>query len=224
MKIYYWHLIVGICLIIIIYLSSYIFSNKLLIENFGEKQNTLSNIIFLGDSILNNSAFLPNQQTVFNQMKQALSPNTDLISFAKNGAIMSNMSFQISQLPVYLDNSKTSIFISIGGNDLLQSQTPKQLIKQHTDHIKNIKIHMPTSHIYILNLYSPVERKYDSFIPTIQDWNNKLHTQYYNKSKNIHIIDINSSVTRSGDFIQGIEPSAEGGKKIVDVMLKSVTN
>jgi lysophospholipase L1-like esterase len=223
MKSYYLHYVFDMCLIVLFCAIAYEFLNNILIERFGEKINQPSNIIFLGDSILNNSAFVFKHQTVFNQLKQALNPNTILTSFAKNGAIMSNMSFQISQLPVHLDSPKTSIFVSIGGNDLIQSQTTKQLIKQHTTHIKTIAMHMPTSYIYILNLYSPVERKYDSFTTTIQDWNNKLRKHYYDNSKNITMVDISSTVSLSNDFVQDIEPSAEGGKKIVEIMLKHMT-
>jgi hypothetical protein len=177
----------------------------------------MPHVIFLGDSVLNNSAFVPFDKTVKSQMFKYATVK----SFAKNGAILADIPFQISQLPVHIDGPQTTIFISIGGNNLLNlHNTPNgmnKLIKQHSNLVDRVSIYMPTSRIVVFNVYNPLDKRYSVYLNTIREWNRKLKLCVYN-AKNIEHADISAVMTHSTDFVHSIEPSAIGGKKLAMLM------
>ena len=84
-------------------------------EHFPNTQN----VVLLGDSILNNSGYVRSQYIVGNIIKK-IYPKT--IVLAADNATVSSTHNQIAALQQYphLNTSNTYIFLSVGGNDILQ--------------------------------------------------------------------------------------------------------
>ena len=79
---------------------------------------------------------------------------------------------------------------------------------------------MNKSKIILADIYYPTSNKYHSYLPIVQEWNNKLYNFINNNSdKNISLLRISDSVIEPSDFIYGIEPSKTGGEKIAHSIL-----
>ena len=104
-----------IVLLLLVCLLFYLFYKiKEPLTNNNHKQ-----IIFLGDSILNNSNYVDSTETVLYQFQQLV--NTNIIMKAEDDAKLYNFNKQYNFLlnDNKYNNSNTYIIISIGGNDIL---------------------------------------------------------------------------------------------------------
>ena len=61
--------------------------------------------------------------------------------------------------------------------------------------------------------------KYKQYHPIISEWN-KLIYDYANKN-NYNVLKTSNILTKSDDFSFGIEPSANGSKKLVETIMSS---
>ena len=102
-------------------------------ESFVTKQNQKQNqnhnkprknIVLLGDSILNNSVYTLPKSSVPSLISQQLekSPEKTLYNLAKDGATINDCVNQLDAFPFELNNNETSVFISVGGNDILNGR------------------------------------------------------------------------------------------------------
>jgi hypothetical protein len=181
-------------------------------------------IILIGDSMLNNSAYVSANQSVPDLLSKKLVGNT-VYNFAKDGATINDCYAQLDKISTELNNSNTSIVVSCGGNNILSSRSLKttdmnNLFNQYSELLKSIKTRVPNASVYVLNLYTPTNSHYVSYHAAIDQWNqlledNKLTLQY-------NIINTSSLLVTDKDFTYNIEPSEKGGKKIVEAILNNI--
>ena len=77
------------------------------------------NIILIGDSVLNNSNYVSSGTSVADILKT----KTDKVfNFAKDGATISDCYGQLDKIPTQLNKTNTYVFISAGGNDILNKR------------------------------------------------------------------------------------------------------
>jgi hypothetical protein len=76
---------------------------------------------------------------------------------------------------------------------------------------------MPKATLVILDIYYPDNKRFKSFYPIIDEWNNLIYE--YAKTNNIRVIKISNILTDVDDFSFAIEPSSIGGNKIVNELL-----
>lgn len=187
------------------------------IESFYS--SSTKNIILLGDSILKNNDYVTDEFSVENLLRN----KTDcrVYCFAKNNEMISDVYEQLNRVSIDWNDNSTRIFLSVGGNDILNNyKNQDKLFSQYINLVNSIKSKMNKSEIILLDIYYPNSDKYLSYFPIIKEWNNKLYTFVNNTSdNNISLLHISNSVTEPDDFIYEIEPSKTGGEKIVDCIL-----
>ena len=177
-------------------------------------------VVLIGDSMLNNSAYVSANQSVPDLLSKKLVGNT-VYNFAKDGATINDCYAQLDKISTELNNSSTSIVVSCGGNNILGSRSLKtaninNLFNQYSELLKSIKTRVPNASIYVLNLYTPTNSHYVSYHEAIDQWNQLLED---NKSSlQYKIINTSSLLVTDEDFTYNIEPSEKGGKKIVEAI------
>lgn len=205
-------------------------SEKYLLESFNNMSG--KTIILMGDSILKNNSYVPPGKAVDNLIEKKT--NANVYSFAVNDSKIVDVYGQINKLPFNLNNDSTTIFLSIGGNDILQlfgeNDEPSNydhiittMFKAYKKLIKSIQTRMDQSNIVLIDIYYPENIKYKQFQPVIQKWNEKIYEFSNDKTSNIEgIVQISEVINQPNDFTLGIEPSQIGSEKIANLIVQSV--
>jgi lysophospholipase L1-like esterase len=205
--------IVVICIIIIYLLYRY----WVIIEPLTNKSE--KNIILLGDSMLNNENYVNNMDTIASNI-QKINRDYNIYNYAKDNATIKDIYKQLTNIDVSLN---TYIFLSAGGNDILQSNfymDSKYIDKLFEDYkklITLIKKKYPNVKLTILNLYFPLNSRYKKYYNSIKMWNNTLEM---NKKIGYKVLDTNKLMTSPKDFVYDIEPSEIGSQKIAEEIVK----
>jgi len=212
-----------IFLLIILFLIVFLSLKKNKIDNFENSKY----IILLGDSILNNSNYVNENMSVYERIKNK---NINTYLLAEDGATINTLDLQIEKLKEFhnekINNKNTYIFISIGGNDILEKKINNKiklnnLLNSYINKIKLIKSKYPQTNIYILNLYKPLNSKYEKYYETIDNWNSLLEKEK-EKNKIYNILDISKIINNTSDLTYSIEPSNNGSKKIAEEILNKI--
>jgi hypothetical protein len=180
-------------------------------EGFTNKDN----IVLLGDSVLNNAKYVAEGKSIVDILKSKLQ---NVYSFAEDGATITDCFRQLDKVSSDFNKSSTHLFISAGGNNILNQQVdPSEISKlfdSYLHFIQSVKAKLPSATFHLLNLYVPANPRYQSYRESVDQWN-KLLQQNSDKVGLIYdVVDVNSLLTNSNDFVNGIEPSEEGGQKI----------
>jgi hypothetical protein len=175
------------------------------------------NVVLIGDSMLNNSNYVSQGESVPDLLSNKLVGNT-VYNFAKDGATISDCYAQIDKIPI---DSNNIIFVSCGGNNILNSRGQNlnvtKLFAEYSELIKSIKVRAPNANLYVLNLYMPAGGHHTSYKPAIDQWNQLLQNNASTLGYNVLTTD--DLLTLNEDFIYGVEPSFNGGKKLVSKMV-----
>lgn len=205
---------------IIIFLSILIIISCAYFKGIKEGLTNNDNIILIGDSVLNNSNYVSNGNSVYDILKTKTS---NVFNYSKDGATISDCYEQLDKIPLELNNQNACVFISAGGNNILTSRnkmTSENIIKlfdEYTELIKSVKTRLTNAKIYICNLYLPTNSRYQTYKPAIEQWN-KLISQ---NSSDYNVIDLHGLLNTPEDFVYDIEPSEIGSKKIANIIYLS---
>jgi lysophospholipase L1-like esterase len=177
-------------------------------------------IIVLGDSILKNNKYVPDDKSIeFLMSKHTKSTNNKLLFLAEDDSRISDLEQQLSGI---VENNGYMI-ISTGGNDILQyvytqslnSSIIQKIFLNYTNTINTIlNTHKP-SRVYLLNLYFPADESMKPFYHYINEWNTLLQ-EYVKSNSMIELISINDICNDARDFVDIIEPSEECSIKIAN--------
>ena len=206
--------------VLVIYLFN--INNVSLFEAFNSKNNKNNNIILIGDSILNNEVYVFENESVPDLIKNKMQPEQLFYNFAKDGATIQDCITHLTNIPedkmaaINALKTDTSIFVSAGGNDILNSRnsesTINALFEKYIKLITAIKKTFPLKNIVVLNLYYPLKPSFKMFYPFIKQWNELLEA---NQDKNNYkVLKIDKIIIDADDIVYDIEPSFKGGKKI----------
>jgi lysophospholipase L1-like esterase len=188
-----------------------------------------SDIIFIGDSMLDNSSYIENNTSVPDLMKEK---GVNLLNYAKDGATIHSCYSQINSVVSVSNGScpENSVFIvSAGGNDIVNENRNntitesfiQTLFTQYSAMVLSIRKKCPQSPIYLLNLYKPVKTKFAKLYPFIDQWNSLVDE--FAKNNQFKVIPTNKLLTLDDDFVYEYEPSSTGGQKIVDAIYRSIS-
>lgn len=181
----------------------------------------------LGDSILNNSNYVPIGESVEDYLKK----HTTIYMGAKDNARVSDV---IHQIPSTTTNTniehrsdggsdKISVILSVGGNDLLKLTDISVVYTQYIQLVRYLTTVTTNGGIvYLMNLYYPPDESMHIFYPIIQEWNSKLQTYTKTPTNNVTLIDISRVITEPSDVTDLIEPSVSGGLKLTTHILHSI--
>ena len=210
--------------LLIIFIIFFLASHSLgFIEKFDN--NNKKNIILIGDSIFkNNSYVMPG-----NSLEDILNnKNNKPINLAIDNSTISDVYNQLESLPNNYNNSNSILFISIGGNDILNhyEYTDKRddtKLNKIFDEYQNL-IHMLgeklKTKIILTNIYHPFSNNYKDYYPLIDKWNILLE-KYANKN-NLTVMDIDSGIKDPKNLTDDIEPSKSGANIIANKILKFI--
>jgi len=196
------------------------------LENSNQNKST-KNIVLLGDSILNNSDYTFPKDSVPSLISQQLekSPEKTLYNLAKDGATINDCVNQLKSFPHELNNSETSVFISAGGNDILNGRRTEieqidKLFTKYMDFIQSVKKRLDKTNIILLKLYYPVKPLYKIYYPAVTQWNQLLVKN--SSTVGYNLLETDKLIILEEDIVYDIEPSAKGGKKIADAVISLI--
>lgn len=199
-----------ILLIICIYFYFYKYFYKFVFESFENS----STYILLGDSILNNSNYVKENENIESMF---INQNENVINLAKDNVNLYTMELQLNELNDLSINHNDILVLSVGGNDLLATRNINDLKIQYSSLLNKIKNTYPYNEIILLDIYYPDEKNYKNFYSKITEWNNFLLSL---KDKNVKVALISEIVSKD-DLVYNIEPSSNGGKKIVSLIIST---
>lgn len=226
MKYFRFYVIILIFLIVFPPLFSQYQINNLELEGM-KSDDDFKTIVLLGDSILKNNYYVGDDKSVEYLLKKE--DDVKIINLAVNDSKICDIYSQVNKIPINVNNSKTSIFISVGGNDILDRYVERNnsnlkdfsflntFIGSYKNLIKTIKNKMDKCRVIILDVYYPTSAPYLPYKEIIKEWNKKVYD--YAKEKKLDILKISDIVTNRNDFTFDIEPSEKGGEKIVEAIL-----
>jgi lysophospholipase L1-like esterase len=200
--------------IIIIFTCAYV-------KSVREGLTGSNTIVLLGDSILNNSKYVPEGASVVDNLK---TKTNNVFNFAKDGATINDLYTQLDNVTQDLNNSNTYIFISAGGNDILNkggqltSSEIKSLFNTYMDFLTALRERLGSVKINILNLYLPANPRYQSYTESIDQWNNLIKEYSFKIGEMYNVVDMYTLLTTPEDFIYDIEPSELASKKIANAI------
>lgn len=181
----------------------------------GLKNN--DNIVLIGDSVLNNSNYVSAGKSVVEILKTK-TPN--VFNFSKDGATIRDCYEQIDKIPLILNKTNTTVFISAGGNDILNNRTQLNsqeignIFNNYIELLKTVKARLDNANINVLNLYLPINPRYQSYKPSIDQWNQLIKDSSSKIGETYNVINLDTLLTSPTDFVYDIEPSETGSEKI----------
>ena len=187
------------------------------IEPFSQTDS----IILLGDSILNNSNYVSSDFSVNNLLQRQ---TRNVYSFARDNDTIDDICDQLDRVSSEFNRPSTYIFISIGGNNILNRGNDnldfdflQTLFTQYVTFIRSVQSKFPYANIIILNLYYPLNTYYLGYHKIIDMWNELIEQ---NQNIGYKILYTNNLITSSDDLTHDIEPSIVGGNKIANAILE----
>ena len=223
MKIVYLFFI--LCLIGLIGLF-FILNKSFYINKEGFDNNETEAIVLMGDSILKNNVYVGKDKSVEDVLKRQYKGK--LINLAKDNATVSDLYEQINLLTPDLNNKNTTIFVSIGGNDILNQYVYVtkdvdiddftklyQIYLDYKDVLRKLREKMPKAKLMLMNLYYPRSLKYARYRELIKKWNDLLFEYADDPINKVNdVLDLSLIMTDINDFSLCIEPSEKGSVKI----------
>ena len=194
-------------------------------EGFNSEKQTF---VLLGDSIFKNDHYVSDGKSVHQLLSERTNGKT--ICLAKDDTKIANIYDQVNLIPEYLNSTTTTIFLSVGGNDILSNaqnnSNNTQFLSTVFDNykllVKFIQTQFPKANIVLCDIYYPNNSKYKQYYSIIGQWNIMVQTFARDPENNIQgVFKISSILAKPEDFIHEIEPSAIGSQKIVDAILSS---
>jgi hypothetical protein len=205
--------------IIIIIISTLIilvcaYSKSIIVKEGLTGNNT---IVLIGDSVINNSNYVPNGKSVVSVLE---TKTNNIVHLAKDGATIMDLYGQLDNVPVELNRSSSYVFISAGGNDILKNKNGdvKALFNKYMDFMKSLRVRLGSAKINILNVYLPANPRYQSYKKSVDIWNQLLEENSNKIGEMYNVVDIHSLLTGPEDFVYDIEPSELGSKKIANAI------
>lgn len=192
-------------------------------KSYKENLNQRHKIVLLGDSILENSNYVENYFSVESKIKEK---HGNVFNLAQDNATIDDLKIQVNRLQQKKLNKDDVIFISIGGNDILNQYRFRKknnisylndIFERYKSTISKIKNQF-TNKIIIINIYSPPNVKDYHYL--IKLWNSKQ--KKFSQENNIKVVDINSIFNHKRLFVKNIEPSNDGSRILANAIVKAL--
>jgi hypothetical protein len=227
MKHFYLYILLLCFIIIAVSTFTHYYKYYVLREPFGNSNNNSDKTyILLGDSILKNNSYVKNGKSIEDILNEKTNDNTKC--YAKDDSTIVDVYSQLDSIPSDLNKDSTTIFLSVGGNDILNNYADKEVSVKDTKVldpifnaykklIKSIQTKMNDSKLVLLDIYYPTNIKLAQYKPVLEEWN-KLISDFAS-TNSLQVINISSILIESTDFTLNIEPSETGGEKIANNIL-----
>lgn len=211
-------------------------SNSYSNVNSNIYSNSNKTYVLLGDSIIKNNSFVKNGKGIDDILNEKTNGNS--YCYAKNDSTIVDIYSQLDSIPSDLNNKNTIVFLSVGGNDILNNYVNNDVDTKNTKVLelifntykklfKSIQTKMDQTKIVLIDIYYPTSIKFSQYKPILEEWN-KLISDFVsssnsnsnsNNNSNLHVLNISNILIESTDFTLNIEPSETGGEKIANNIL-----
>ena len=204
-------------------------NNNSNIYNSNNYNNNRKTYVLLGDSIIKNNSFVKNGKGIDDILNEKTNGNS--YCYAKNDSTIVDIYSQLDSIPSDLNNKNTTVFLSVGGNDILNNYVNDDVDTKNTKVLElifnsykklfeSIQTKMDQTKMVLIDIYYPTNIKFTQYKPILEEWN-KLITDFSKDSANniSNVINISNILTDPTDFTLNIEPSETGGEKIADNIL-----
>ena len=121
-------------------------------------------IILLGDSMLENKYYVKEGKSIIDFLKESFDK---IYSFAVDGTTITGIYQQIKKIPQNFNNNDTYIFLSVGGNDIIERaqsgstiENIDTIFEEYMKMVESVKTKMFDSKIELLTLYYPASKEY----------------------------------------------------------------
>ncbi len=192
-------------------------------------------IYLFGDSIFDNGSYVGEENSVSQILQKEIIkeiPGAEVVNYARDGFVTIDVLEQLAELEI---EQGAYVFLSIGGNDLLNHADTfldSQNKEVHQKLLKNIflryeairqKLLRIAPKVFFSNLYYPNFEEYSDLFAekapaTISDFNSILDHEYGSNS----ILRLSDVMVHKDDFTNVIEPSVLGTMKIVDLIRSKI--
>ncbi len=202
-------------------------------ENNSEERQKAEVIILLGDSVFKNEDYVEDGKSVYSFLQKHNQNERKVYNYAVNDSTIVDVYNQINQIPIDLNNENTTIFLSIGGNDIIEKfverentnnthATLEAMFSAYKKIVKSIQTKMNKSNIVLLDVYYPHSIKLKPYKPMIRLWNTKVENYASEPSNKIQdVLKISEIMTQTSDLVFDIEPSETGGEKMAKYILNA---
>ena len=207
--------------ILIIFISLIIIFSCGYFKSLKEGLTNNNTVVLMGDSVLNNANYVPAGKSVYDVLKKKL---TNVTNVSKDGATISDLYGQLDKVSIDLNNSETHIFISAGGNDILNKRTElstndiNRMFNTYMDFLKALRTKLGSAKINIMNLYLPTNPRYQTYKASVDQWNKLINESSNKIGEMYNVVDLNSLLKTPEDFVYDIEPSEGASEKIANII------
>lgn len=190
----------------------------------------------LGDSILDNAAYVPSNLDVINLLKNRLPANWKATLLARDGSMIKDVIHQLTRIP----EDASFLVLSVGGNDALSQA---DILTQKANSVSEVLLKLADIQDEFRNNYRTMLKNVVSFgLPTlvctiydprfpdpILQKMSKLALSIFNDcimgeaaASHSRMIDLRTIFDDDKDYATPIEPSVKGGEKIAEAIIEAV--
>ena len=196
----------------------------------------MQHIILLGDSILDNAAYVPSSLDVVNILRNRLPDGWKATLLARDGSMIKDIVYQLQQLP----EDASFLVLSVGGNDALSHA---DILSKRANSVSEVLLQLADMQDEFRNNYRKMLRNILSFkVPTLictiyyprypdphLQKMSKLALSIFNDciiseamASRLRLIDLRMIFDEEKDYATPIEPSEQGGEKLAGAILENV--
>jgi hypothetical protein len=189
----------------------------------------VDNIIVLGDSIFKNNIYVDKNKSVEFLMHKNI--DTNITFLAQDGATIDSVTnLQLSKIPRQTKHELTYMYLSVGGNDILESifvfydkNAIYEIIYDYQKLVQHLLNTFSHAFIKLCTIYYPVDKKYKKYHKIIKIWNNELKKLIAkHNTKNLQLFETDKYLFSKKHFTHSIEPSDNGGKLLVKNIVNDI--
>jgi hypothetical protein len=191
----------------------------------------MAHIVLIGDSIFDNGVYVPGGPDVVKQLRQALPVDWSATLLAVDGAVTRSVPAQIARLP----RDATHLVLSVGGNDalgashllstsvgtvgqavLLLAQAQDAFARSYEEMLETVLgAGLPTA---VCTIYDtpPSAPQHRIIKAALSLFNDRITRAAF--ARGLPLIDLRLICDEEGDYANPIEPSVQGGAKIVSAI------
>lgn len=205
--------------------------------NHLRSRSHMNHALLLGDSSLDNGAYVARGEAVIDHLQRLVSPGWKTTLLAVDGGTISGIPRQLAQLP----KDVTHLVVSVGGNDALrhqgiltaQASWAAEVIGELADITEEFAASYRQMLVEVLRLQLPIvicTIYYPRFPdPTVQRLSVTASTIFNDVilreafSMGLPVMDLRLICNEDADYANPIEPSSSGGRKIAESMIRALT-
>jgi lysophospholipase L1-like esterase len=166
----------------------------------------MTHVVLLGDSTFDNASYVRAGEDITSQLARQAPSGVKIALLAKDGAQLSDIAEQLSRVP----RDASHLVVSIGGNDAFAASF---LLREKVNTIEDAVSRLART--ALATIYEPhfgeaaMRAAVGGALPLFNDVITRLAFRHA-----LSLLDLRLICNEAGDFTSGIEPSAQGSRKI----------